>query len=266
MKKFFATLIILIICAALGLYFGWAQRGVPPDAYGIIRSKTHGLDASVVKAGEFRWLWYKLIPTNAETSVFRLNPVTHDFSAYNTLPSGKTYAAFAGIGETFSWEIRAAFSFSLRSESLVTLVGENNIGTQDDLDEFENTLAGEIDSYIIRKITTDDTFYRQIEELLENGENPEIEQEIERQFPAITNFSIRVKSAQFPNFALYQQVKGLYEGYIAIQKELIFNDLREKAKNRVESYQRFDELEQYGALITKYPLLLDYLALKNHEN
>jgi hypothetical protein len=265
MKKFFATLIILIICAALVLFFGWAQRGVPPDAYGIIRSKTNGLDTRLVKAGEFRWLWYKLIPTNAVTSVFRLNPVNHDFSAYNTLPSGRTYAAFAGIGESFSWEIRAAFSFSLRPESLVTLVAENNVGTQEELDTYEDSLAGQIDAYILRRINTDDTFYRQIEELLESGKNPEIEQEIERQFPAIINFSFRVKSAQFPDFALYQQVKSLYEGYVAIQKEFISGELREKAKNRVESYHRFDELEQYGALITKYPLLLDYLALENRE-
>jgi hypothetical protein len=260
MKKFFATLFLLIIVAALGLFYGWAQRGVPPDAYGIVRSKTHGIDKRLIRAGEFRWLWYKIIPTNAETAVFRLNPVDHDFSAYNSLPSGKIYAAFAGTGENFSWEIRAAFSFSLRPESLIPLVGENNIGTQEELDRFEDNLAGQIEAYIIRRINTDDAFYRQIEELLENGNNPEIEQEIERQFPAITRFSLRVKSAQFPDFDLYKQVKELYEGYITIQKEIISGELREKAKNRVELYHRFDELEQYGALLTKYPLLLDYLA------
>jgi hypothetical protein len=265
MKKFFSTLLILIILAATILFFGWAQRGVPPDAYGIIRSKTHGLDTRLVRAGEFRWVWYKIIPTNAVTSVFRLNPVNYDFSAYNTLPSGRDYASFAGIGESFSWEIRASFSFSFRPESLITLVDENNIGTQEELDRYGDALAGQIDAYIIRRISTDGNFYRQIEELLENGENKELEQEIERQFPAITRFSIRVKSAQFPDFALYQQVKALYEGYIAIQKDLIFSELREKAKNRVESYHRFDELEQYGALLTKYPVLLDYLALEKHE-
>jgi hypothetical protein len=265
MKKFFATLFILIIFAALCLFFGWAQRGVPPDAYGIVRSKTHGLDTRLVQAGEFRWLWYKLIPTNAETSVFRLSPVNYDFSAYNTLPSGKIYAAFAGIGETFAWEIRAAFSFSLRPESLITLVAEHNIGTQDDLDRYEKDLAGQIDAYILRRINTDDTFYRQIEELLEKGENTALEQEIETQFPLITRFSFRVKSAQFPDFTLYQQVKRLYEGYVAIQNEFISGELREKAKNRIESYHRFDELEQYGSLITKYPLLLDYLALEKRE-
>jgi hypothetical protein len=265
MKKFFATLLILIICAGVGLFFGWAQRGVPPDAYGIIRSKTHGVDARLVRAGELRWVWYKLIPTNAETSVFRLNPVNHEFSAYNTLPSGRDYAAFAGIGGNFSWEIRSVFSFSLRPESLIPLVAENNIGTQEDLDRFQNELAGHIDAYIIRRINTDDTFYRQIEEVVENGENRELEQDIESQFPAITRFSLMVKTAQFPDFALYRQVKALYEDYINIQKEFISSELRDKAKNRVESYHRFDELEQYGVLITKYPLLLEYLALENRE-
>jgi hypothetical protein len=265
MKKFFSTLFILIILAALGLFFGWAQRGVPPDAYGIVRSKTHGLDTRLVKAGEFRWLWYKLIPTNAETGIFRLNPVNYDFSAYNTLPSGKVYADFAGIGESFSWEIRATFSFSLRPESLIPLIAQNNISAQEDLDRYENNLAEQIDAYILRRINTDDTFYRQIEELLKNGEDTELEQEIERQFLDIARFSFRVKSAQFPDFDLYQQVKKLYEGYIAIQKEIITDELRDKAKNRLEMYHRFEELEQYGALITKFPLLLDFMAQEKRE-
>jgi len=255
MKKFFTTLLFLVILAALGLFFGWAQLGVPPDAYGLIRSKTHGLDTQLVKAGEFRWIWYKLIPTNTQTIVFRLNPVTHEFSARDTLPSGKTYADFAGLEDDFSWELRAAFSFSLRPESLAPLVAEYNIGTQEELSYHENAIAEQIEAFILRRLNTD-------EDLLENGESPELEREIQGQFPLITHFSLKIKSARFPDFTLYRQAQGLYKDYITLQKDIISGDLREKAKNRVESYQRFGELEQYGALLSKYPILLDYLALE----
>jgi hypothetical protein len=262
MKKFLVTLLLLIIIAGLGLFFGWAQLGVPPDAYGIIRSKTHGIDDQLVKAGEFRWIWYKLIPTNVSTTVFRLNPVHHDFSAFNHLPSAMVYSAFAGIDESFSWEVRASFSFRLRPEALITLAAEQNIASQDDLSRYEKDIAEQIMGFILHRIDRENEFSREIEDLLNKGDSPELVRAIEEKFPLITNFSLAVKSAQFPNFALYKMVKGLYEDYIALQKDYISGDLREKAQNRVESSRRFDELEQYGALLTKYPILLEYMALE----
>jgi hypothetical protein len=265
MKKFLVTLLMLIIIAALGLFFGWAQLGVPPDAYGIIRSKTHGIDEQLVKAGEFRWIWYKLIPTNVTTTFFRLNPVHHEFSTYNLLPSAQVYSAFAGIEESFSWEIHASFSFCLQPEALVTLAAEQNITSQDDLSHYEKDIAEQIMAFILHRISADNESFREIEDLLNKEDSPELARAIQAQFPLITNFSIMVKSAQFPNFALYKMVKGLYEDYIALQKDYISGDLREKAQNRVESYRRFDELEQYGALLTRYPILLEYMALENKD-
>jgi hypothetical protein len=255
MKKFLGTLLFLVILAGLGLFFGWAQQGVPPDAYGLIRSKTHGLDTRLVKPGEFRWVWYKLIPTNTTTVVFRLNPVSHEFSARGTLPSGRIYAAFAGLEDDFSWEFRAAFSFNLRPEALVPLVTDQNIGDQEELTRYERELSADIEAFILRRMGA-------LEGLLQDGENPELEREVQGQFPLIENFSLRVKSAQFPDFEQYRQAQGLYNAYIALQRDMMSGELREKAKNRIEAYHRFDELEQYGALLTKYPILLDYLALE----
>jgi len=255
MKKLLVTLLILAILAGLGLFFGWAQQGVPPDAYGLIRSKTHGLDTRLVKPGEFRWVWYKLIPTNATTAVFRLDPVNHEFSARDTLPSGRIYAAFAGMEDDFSWELRASFSFNLRPEALAPLVTGRNIGDQEELSRYENDVAADIETFILRRIDA-------LEDLLADGESPEIEREVQEQFPDIEHFSLRIKSARFPNFELYRQARGLYEAYIALQRDMMSGELREKAKSRIDSYQRFDELEQYGALLTKYPILLDYLALE----
>jgi hypothetical protein len=255
MKKFLGVLLILAILAALGLFFGWAQLGVPPDAYGLIRSKSYGLDTRLVKPGEFRWVWYKLIPTNTVTAVFRLNPVSHEFSAQGTLPSGRIYAAFAGMEDDFSWELRAAFSFTLRPEALVPLVSDRNISGQEELTRYEQELAEDIEVFILQRINA-------LEALLKDGESPELERAVQGQFPLIDNFSLRVKSARFPNYDLYRQAQGLYEQYITLQRDMMSGEMREKARNRIDSYHRFEELEQYGALLTKYPILLDYLALE----
>jgi len=262
MKKFLTTLLILIIIAGAALFFGWAQLGIPPDACGVIISKTHGLYPHLVQPGKFRWVWYKLIPTNTMTIVLRLNPVNHEFFAENTLPSGATYSAFAGIEDDFSWKIHASIIFSLDPDAVIPLFKDNKVSSQADLTKYEKELADQIEGVILRRIEQEENA-AQVELLLKNGENLWFNNEILTQFPFLRAFSFRVKSAKFPDFALYKQAKSLYEVYIAVQKEYAAGDVRERARNRIDTMYRFDELELYGALLTKYPVLLDYLHLDN---
>ena len=264
MKKFFITLLVLVIIAGAALFFGWAQLGIPPDACGVIRSKTHGLYPHLVQTGEFQWIWYKLIPTNTETTVLRLNPVSHNFTEENTLPSGKVYSTFAGIESDFSWKINAAISFSISPDAIIPLFSANTVNSQEDLTRYENDIAEQIQGFIVRCIEQEDNF-QQVETLLKDGENPWFETEILNQFPLLHNFSLKVKSAKFPDFALYKQAKSLFDNYMALQKEYAAGDIREKARNRIDSMLRFDELELYGSLLTKYPILLEYLALENSK-
>jgi len=262
MKKFLVTLVILIILAVAALLFGWAQLGIPPDACGIIISKTHGLYPHLVQPGEFRWIWYKLIPTNTQTIVLRLNPFNHEFIAENTLPSGKTYSAFAGIEDDFSWKINASVIFSLSPDAVIPLFNDKTISSQTDLYQYEKELAGQIEGVILRQIEKEENA-AQVELLLKNGENPWFDSQILAQFPYLRSFSFKTKSAKFPDFALYRQAKSLFEVYLAVQKEYAAGDVRERAKNRIDTMFRFDELELYGALLTKYPVLLEYLSLNN---
>jgi len=266
MKKFLVTVIILLLLAGAGFFFGWAQMGVPPDAYGLIRSKSHGVDTSLVKPGEFRWVWYKLIPTNAQTAVFRLNPISREISAMGTLPTAETYAAFAGIQGDYAWELRASLGFGLSPEALIPLVAAHNIDTQEELDRHMNDIAAQIEAFMQNRMNYSEEFALQIEAMLKNNGNPELEQEILRRFPQISDFSLVIKSAKLPDFNLYKVTRGLYEEFIARQREFIASELSDRALNRVETYNRFEELERYGVLLTKYPVLLDFLALENSRN
>ncbi|MDR0315753.1 MAG: hypothetical protein LBH97_02510, partial [Treponema sp.] len=230
MKKFLATLFILIILAGVAFFFGWAQLKVPPGAYGVIHSKTHGIDPRPVQSGEFRWLWYKLIPTNVEISVFRLDPVNHSISAGNTLPSGHIYAAFArtiaGTPVDFSWEINASLSFSISPDALVSLVTEHNIGSQEALTVYEQSLAEQIEIFTLRRFNSVEAPVQLLEELLANGSSAGFEQEIQKQFPMITNVSCLVRTARFPDFALYAQIRDMF---ITRQRELASASSGQKA-------------------------------------
>lgn len=266
MKKFLTTFFILLILAGLGFFFGWAQMGISPGAIGVIVSKSHGVDTSPVRPGEFRWVWYKLIPTNAKTVVLRLAPVSGEISAKNVLPSGRIYSGLVGINTDFSWEIDALFSFSLSPDAVIPLVAANIIGSQEDLARYEAGIAGQIEDLILRRLNFSEEFVSEIEILLNEGASPALEHEIAERFPQITDFSLEVASAKFPDFAMYRTAKGLYEDYIARQREYIAVDLREKARNQMEIYSRLGELELYGALLSKYPILLEYLTLENSKN
>jgi hypothetical protein len=262
MKKFLAFFTIFIILGGLVFFFGWAQLAVPPGSYGLIRSKTHGLDPRLIREGEFRWVWYKLIPTNVDISLYRLNRVEHSFTFRNSLPSGSVYAAFAGITADFSYNVSADLAFSLKPDTLPSLVVDYNIGSQEDLDRLEKTLAGEMEGFILRRLGLTEENSQSLEEILSTGSSPALEKAILEQFPGVENLSCRIKTASFPNFALYRQVREIFEDFLSREQEYLDNGLREKAEKQIDSRLRFDELERYGELLTKYPILVQYLALE----
>ncbi|MDR0876745.1 MAG: hypothetical protein LBN21_01725 [Treponema sp.] len=263
MKKFFLTLFILLFLGGIAFFFGWAQLAVPPGAYGVIRSKTHGIDPRVIREGEFRWVWYKLIPTNAKITIYRLDRKDHPFIYRSTLQSGAALAAFAGIPADFSYEIKGSLSFSIRPDALITLISEKETGTQEDLTAFEEALAGEIEAFVLRSVSSGAEDTGNFEKLLSAGSSEDLIRDIERRFPAVENVSCRIDAAKSPDFALYRSVRGLYEDFLARQKEYLSAELNEKAGNRIETQLHFDELERYGELLTKYPILVQYLALEN---
>ena len=259
-KKFFLVFFILAVAAGLAFFFGWAQIEVPPGSWGVVRSKNHGLDRRPIKEGEFRWIWYKLIPGNVQITVFRPERKDAPFSFRGALPSAGFYASFAGIETDFSWSLSGSFSFSLDSRSLISLIEAHNIGNQEELDAWEDTLGDEIRGSVLRYLGEIDG--AGMEEILNTGGSPALEEEITAAYPFIKRFSLHIREARFPDSALYRRIKAMFEDYFGHQQEFLSARLREKAENRINAQSRLDELDKYGELLTKYPVLLRYLAIE----
>jgi hypothetical protein len=267
MKKFFITLIILIIIAGTAFMFGWAQFSVPPGKYGVINSKTHGIDQKPVQSGEFRWIWYKLIPTNVKISVFCLEYNKYPIDFNSSLPSGETYASFIGLTNAdFSWNLKGELSFMLDPQMLVTVVSQNNLVDQDGLDKYLQSVAQNIGVLVLRVLSSQGTDSARLEQLMSGNPDAELDSEIKANFPEICDFSIKIKSAKYPDFVLYRQLRLIYEGYLSSQREYAISSFGKRAENHMEAQLRFEELERYGDLLTKYPILLEYLALEKDEN
>jgi hypothetical protein len=264
MKKALGLFIVLMILAGAAFFFGWAQLPAPPGSYGVLRSKTHGLDPAVIREGEFRWVWYKLIPFNAVTLVFSPNLVSVPVSAGGTLPLASTYASKAGIAADFSYSIEAELSFSLKPGSLPSLVLSRGIKDQAGLEEYEKNLARDIDFFARERLES----YAVQEQFQgapygdERAAASRLEGETTLAFPDVENLSYSIRSVRMPDFALYAMARSLYGDYLDRQKELLGAEISGQAERNVDSLFRFDELEKYGELLTKYPVLLQYLALR----
>jgi hypothetical protein len=260
MKKFFFVFFIIVALAGLAFFFGWAQRKVPPGSYGVLRSKTHGLDRRPVKEGQFRWIWYKLIPGNVQITVFRPERRDVSFSLEGTLPSAGVYASFAGVDADFSWSLSGSFSFSLDGESLIPLIETRNIGNQEELNAWEDTLGDEIRGLILRYFGEIDG--AGMDGIAGAGTDPALEAEIRAAWPFIGDFSLHIREARFPDLALYRRIRDMFEDHLAGQGDFLSARQREKAESRVNLQSRFEELDKYGELLTRYPVLLRYLAIE----
>ncbi|MDR0553523.1 MAG: hypothetical protein LBG76_01815 [Treponema sp.] len=263
MRKFFLGLILIIIAGGFAFFFGWAQLKVPPGSYGVMRSKTHGIDPTLIREGEFRWVWYKLIPTNVTITVFSPAFIDRAVHFTGTLPSADSYRAFLGLKADFSYEFSGSLSFSIKPGSLPALVRERGIGNQDDLAEFEEALASDLTGFATRRLQT--YIEEDASRLTAEDINRLLREDIGQAYPSIENVACAVRVTRFPDFALYQSARSLYEDYLSRQRELLAGEIHESAGRRLDSQLRFDELAQYGELLTKYPVLLQYLALEKGE-
>ncbi|AEF83029.1 hypothetical protein [Leadbettera azotonutricia] len=266
MKKFIAIVVILIILGGAGFFFGWAQLEVPPGSYGVIRSKLYGVDPQVIKEGEFRWVWFKLIPTNVDIQAYSLGRMSRDLKSSGTLPSGDVYADLAGLKADFSWEISGEFSFSLKPDILPSLLERENIQGQDSLEAYEKAYADKIEAFVLQRLQTYGRDEAKLAALLLSGSLPELDSAAQAAFPEIENFACLVRAARYPDYELYNAAKGLYGEYIARQQATLRDDVARGAEARMHARLRLDELAQYGELLTKYPILLQYLTLEKDVN
>jgi len=245
---------------------GWVQFSVPPGKYGVVNSKTHGLDLKPVQSGEFRWIWYKIIPTNVKISIFSLEQKKYLINFNSFLPSGDTYASFVGLSNAdFSWDLHGEMSFSLEPQMLVPIVNENNISSQDELDLYLQKTAQNIEVLILRFLSSAGNDSMRLEQLMSGNPDAQLEKEIKTNFPEIMDFSLKIYSAKYPDFVLYRQIRQIYEDFLKSQREYVTSSFGARAQAHIETQLRFEELERYGDMLTRYPILLDYIRMEQEN-
>ncbi|MCL2094343.1 MAG: hypothetical protein FWH12_09165 [Treponema sp.] len=266
MKKFLLVLFLLAVLAGAVFFLGWAQLTVPPGSYGVMRSKTHGLDAQVISDEEFRWIWYKVIPTNTEVTVFNLDPVRHPIRRSGSLSSGQVYAELASLEIDFTWEITGELRYGLKPQMLPDLVGRGHIRDEQGLRLLEADLGRRLEVLVVQRLVSifDRGDEERIRNLLFTGTLPELDRDILGMFPELEYLTTTIQVARLPDYEMYRSVRTLYQEYLARLNEILHPSISADAERRMDSRFRLEELARYGEILTQYPILIQLLALERN--
>jgi hypothetical protein len=265
MKKFIATTFIILIAASAIFFVGWIQFWVPTGMHGVMVSKTGGVNALPVEPGKFRWQWERLIPTNAKLVTFDLAPVETVATVEGKLPSADLYGAMLEGKPDFSWSFSVTTTARLSPSALPSLVKAQTVTDQASLREYLDKRIAQAADDGARKIVADF--------LANPGRFREFANDriaLAKLFMETANghsgdgiefTGAEVKNARLPDFELYALASGTYASYQERKTETMDAVAKAQATASVADYLEIERFQALGEVLTKYPILIDYLAV-----
>ena len=251
MKKFIVTLLIFILLGAGVFIVGWIQVFLPAGSHTVIHTKTKGFEEKVFTHDTFTWRWERLIPTNLKMYSFQLEPVEiSNVRVRGTLPSGGTYSSVLADSPDFAYDLEFNLRMFLAPENLPQLVEKEAVEPETISDwhiDKSIIVVGLLEQFILKE---PDSVFRsgylaQWEKMLLENESLSAFQKIE-----ITPVNVTV-----PDMDLYNEAKRIYFA--------LANAREEKDLTAIQSEQvNLAALKDYGELLTEYPILIQYLYLK----
>jgi hypothetical protein len=259
MRKFFVSLVILIIAGGTVFYFGWIQLQLPADTYGVIFTKTNGFEHTVIKPGTFVWRWQRLLPTNLTLYTYKLTPQQAEVSSEGTLPSAALYSQFLDGKPDFSYKITISLSYALNPDALPKLMIDDNL-TPKTLDSwyssFSKQCIAKAQDFLTARPGSHDIATGGFA-ALQNG----LRKELQRSFPEVRFTAITPDTIQLPDIALYRKAKQQYLSIVDAEQQARLQAAVTKTNLDQLASQRIDMLRRFGELFNQYPVLLKYLDL-----
>ena len=209
MKKFLACVFILAVFTGAVFYVGWTQFRVKPDTFGVVISKTSGVDKKPVLNGQFAWHWQFLLPTNASLKIFQIKPLSVQKTVSGTLPSGEAYASIYGAQGLFDYSFTFDILLTLSPEAVVELMQQNKVTDDKDLTEYlegaGSTLAQKAANYILSRAEGNSSFRPESlkrEEILRGIQ-------IYKDFPEIDVSVFAITSSKLPDYNMYKKISNM---------------------------------------------------------
>lgn len=250
MKKFFITLLILLLAAGAVFYIGWMQLQINTNEIVILHTKTGGWDSEPLSSDVFTWRWENLIPTNVTIHRIPIDARRLPVSISSTIKSAAAVIQKLDSNLSFNYELTGIIRYQIDSQTALTMT--------------KNGISIDESWYIDLEDSINSTIHNTL--LLSEPQTPKafndlIADTLARDFPEIAVGEIRVSNFSIPDYSLYNDVKKVYiqslQDEREIQKERALLDLQASAP----LIDEITRLEEYGKLIEEYPKLLDFLKI-----
>lgn len=266
MKKFILSLIILVIFAGTVFVIGWLEFFIPVGEYGVLISKTGGIDENVIQAGDFNWSWERLIPTNSQIHTFTVPPQTFSSTMSGTLPSAEIYENMLEGDPDFSYRFSIDITMNIKPESLPDFVQRTGGADQASLDEYLNTQAENIARSAVQFVlenSMDNVDYI-IEVSLSETEIIDGIKASER-YPDLHIAAIHINDVKLPDLVMYTHAKNTYTVYQEAVQATLENSAELQGFQAAEDYLELERLSRLGRILADYPLLIEFMAISGGD-
>ncbi|MDR1317675.1 MAG: hypothetical protein LBK13_12460 [Spirochaetales bacterium] len=264
MKKFVVLCIILLAAGGTVFYFGWVQIGIPAGNTAVIFTKTRGWEEKPVSPGTFIWRWEKLIPGNFTLYLYPDKIYTAEIVCEGNLPSADVYNLFLDGRPDFRYELRLTLSYRVREDSFPVLAGEQNV-LPEGLEEWLGSVRSGIGAKCAEAISA--LFEAAGEAPVRPGAAEKqildaLAGALETAYPSLEVTGIMPARISLPDTALYVKGRELYLEQVNGKKEAIRQSASQMMTHIQQEDERMESLRKYGELLTRYPILMDFLKIE----
>ncbi|MDX9800315.1 MAG: hypothetical protein RBT69_03135 [Spirochaetia bacterium] len=271
MKKVLFFMFLFAAAASAVLYFGWVR--VPENNSALFFSSITGYEKTIIHTGKFHWRWQKLIPKNSKIYLVNTAGRKAEFSIKGKLPSADTYTEAMPGSPDFSWSGSFTAFYKLNDNFIHDFIVNITSGEETDAvidpektkaiheitdTQIEIAVKNNIENGVNKIISSTDEITAQVKEIfskefLSSGIMGEMEN--------IELLEFEVINYTFPDIRLYRIAAKQYEEISSIKSQQIIDSKLKSAVFETDLEKRLEILEKYGELLTRYPILLEYLKI-----
>ena len=208
MKKFLISLFIVVIFAVVVFFIGLAPLRVQPDSFGVLISKTSGIDEKPIMNGEMAWYWELLLPTNVVIKEFSPKPLNVTKTITGELPSGALYAQLFNASDNFQYRFSFNMSLTVTPENVIELLKQNKISNNDDLQAYLSAAADSVaqlaTDYYLKKVYKDPDFRPESVRREQITKNLSLYED----FPEVELSVFALTDSKYPDYNLYKKLQN----------------------------------------------------------
>ncbi|NIZ19484.1 hypothetical protein [Entomospira culicis] len=266
MKKVLSLFLVLLLVVGTLYWLGIPNLSVNADQIGVIHTKTSGYEL-ISEENRHRWDARKLLPHNYQVLTFSHHFQTFPIEIQSELPQSALLAEILKIDalktvNPFAFHLKGELSMRVKPEHIIPLLQSGAI-ISNDLNSFYQEELQKIQSLFTEKFAT-----ASLETLQYSSQNRLLTL-LREEFPHLEFSHISIQKLQMPNLDIYQLATDTLRSQNQESRqqqaevELLHHQLLlEQERSLGEFKLELEKLEAMGELLSRYPILIAYLALE----